>query len=321
MRKDDSRLTDATALARSSSVVLPDGAFILSERARRHTWEGVGQLSIKTFPVGEAFYAVGAARYRLDSRAYLVLNDGQSYAIDIAASAPVESFCVFFAPGAAEDARRGLTSRAETLLDDPVGPRDAPVAFFERLYPHDDLVSPALAQARLALTHPATERAWLAERMRVLAVRLVAAQRRVWGEVNTLPAARASTREEIYRRLYHARDYATALLGEPLTLDELARVAAMSPTHFLRAFRQAFGQTPHQFLTARRIERARYLLQTTNRSVTDICYAVGFESLGSFSWLFRRRMGVSPTAYRSATAAAKSVATSPSSDSGDFGEA
>lgn len=276
-----------------------DGSFILSERSRRHRWEGVGQLSIKTFPVGEASYSVGSARYLLDSRAYLVLNEGQSYAIDVAADVPVESFCVFFASGAALDAQRVLTARAESLLDEPTAPGpDATAGFFERLYPHDDLVSPHLSHIRGALARPETERLWLAERMREALMRLCVAHQRVWGEVNALPAVRASTREEIYRRLYYARDYAVALLHEPLTLDELARVAAMSPTHFLRVFRQAFGQTPHQFLTERRIERAKDLLRVTNRPVTDICLAVGFESLGSFSALFRRRVGISPAAYR-----------------------
>ena len=288
----------ALPAAYSAGASWEDGSFILSERARRHHWQGVGQLSIKTFPLGEASYRVGAARYLLDPRAYLVLNEGQSYTIEVAADAPVESFCVFFAPGVALDAQRALTTRAESLLDDPCAQGAGAAGFFERLYPHNDLVSPRLAQLRGALARPETERLWLAERMREALMRLCVAHQRVWGEVDALPAVRASTREEIYRRLYHARDYATALLHEPLTLDELARVAVMSPTHFLRVFRQAFGQTPHQFLTERRIERAKDLLRMTNRPVTDICLAVGFESLGSFSALFRRRVGVSPTAYR-----------------------
>ena len=303
MQHSDSAQRGAQAPAPSpASVFWPDGTYILSEQARRHHWQGTGPLSIKNFPTGEAFYTVGAARYRLGAGAYLVLNEGQTYTVDIAADAPVESFCLFFATGGAADAQRALTARAEALLDDPCARQsDRRPMFFERIYPHDDLVSPALAQARLALTRRDVERLWLAERIQLALLGLVAARERVWGEVNTLSAVRASTREEIYRRLYHAHDYAEALLHEPLTLNELARVALMSPTHFLRVFRQAFGQTPHQFLTKRRIERACHLLRTTDRSVTDICLAVGFESLGSFSALFHRRIGLSPVDYRRAT--------------------
>ncbi len=87
-------------------------------------------------------------------------------------------------------------------------------------------------------------------------------------------------------------------LEERLTLPQIAGVAFLSTHHFLRLFKQAFGRTPHQFLTHRRIERAKQLLRRTEKPVTEICRDIGFESLGSFSHLFRRETGVSPTAYR-----------------------
>jgi transcriptional regulator GlxA family with amidase domain len=73
----------------------------------------------------------------------------------------------------------------------------------------------------------------------------------------------------------------------------------MAPHHFLRTFKLAFHQTPHQYLTHLRLERAQSLLRHTDTPVTDICMDVGFESLGSFSWLFRRECGQSPSAFRS----------------------
>jgi len=111
---------------------------------------------------------------------------------------------------------------------------------------------------------------------------------------------RAASREELYRRLHRARDYAAACLDEPITLNDMARVACLSTNHFLRTFKQAFHQTPHQYLTRIRLERAQGLLTQTNQPVTDVCFAVGFESLGSFSWLFRQRVGLAPDAYRKA---------------------
>ena len=117
-------------------------------------------------------------------------------------------------------------------------------------------------------------------------------------EAEALPALRAATREELYRRLHRARDYALASLERPLTLEELAGVACLSPNHFLRTFKQLFAVTPHQFLTARRLARARSLLAHTGRPVGEIAAAVGFESLGTFSWLFRRRVGLAPSEFR-----------------------
>jgi hypothetical protein len=74
--------------------------------------------------------------------------------------------------------------------------------------------------------------------------------------------------------------------------------ARLSPWHLLRAFRQTFGETPHNFLTRLRLERAQQLLTVTSRPVTEICFDVGFTSLGSFSSLFRRKVGLSPAEFR-----------------------
>lgn len=78
----------------------------------------------------------------------------------------------------------------------------------------------------------------------------------------------------------------------------LARAAHLSPAHFSREFRRAFGETPHQYLLTRRLERAAALLRTTDRTVADICLNVGLRSVGSFTTSFRRLFGLSPTAYR-----------------------
>ncbi|MEM9697077.1 MAG: AraC family transcriptional regulator [Myxococcota bacterium] len=99
-------------------------------------------------------------------------------------------------------------------------------------------------------------------------------------------------------RLERARSLVHEHYAEELVVADLARCAAMSPFHFVREFRRAFHLTPRQYLIARRIERAKHLLQTTSRSVTEVCLDVGFTSLGSFSTRFARDTGLSPRAYR-----------------------
>ena len=98
------------------------------------------------------------------------------------------------------------------------------------------------------------------------------------------------------------RDYA-----EPLDLDAMAREAGYSRFHFARAFAAAYGETPRGYLTRRRIERAKTLLRTANLSVTEICFLVGFASLGSFSARFRTLVGQSPSDYRDAAVARTDV--------------
>jgi AraC-like DNA-binding protein len=100
--------------------------------------------------------------------------------------------------------------------------------------------------------------------------------------------------------LLRAKDLVDARYREPLDVSELARAAHLSPAHFSREFRKAFGETPHQYLLTRRLERAAALLRATDRSVTEICFAVGLSSLGSFTSSFGRAFGCSPTAYRAA---------------------
>jgi transcriptional regulator GlxA family with amidase domain len=102
------------------------------------------------------------------------------------------------------------------------------------------------------------------------------------------------------RRLVRAKDLADARYFEPLDVDDLARAACLSRAHFSREFRRAFGESPHAYLLTRRLERAAALLRTTDRSVTDICYSVGVQSVGSFTSSFTRTYRVSPTAYRAA---------------------
>ena len=100
------------------------------------------------------------------------------------------------------------------------------------------------------------------------------------------------------RHLLRAKDLVDARYREPLDVPALARAARLSPAHFSREFRRAFGETPHQYLLTRRLERAAALLRNTDRSVLDICSAVGLQSVGSFTTSFGRAYGLSPTAYR-----------------------
>ena len=100
------------------------------------------------------------------------------------------------------------------------------------------------------------------------------------------------------RHLLRAKDLADARYYEPLDVDDLAHAAGLSRAHFSREFRRAFGESPHAYLLTRRLERAAALLRSTDRSVADICFSVGLQSLGSFTTSFTRTFGVSPTAYR-----------------------
>jgi AraC-like DNA-binding protein len=104
--------------------------------------------------------------------------------------------------------------------------------------------------------------------------------------------------EELNRRLLRARDAMDRAYPEPLNVRAVAAVAHISPAHFIRTFGSVFGETPHRYLQRRRVERSMFLLRETDRSVTDICFDVGFTSRGTFVRTFKEIVGETPSEYR-----------------------
>jgi AraC-like DNA-binding protein len=121
--------------------------------------------------------------------------------------------------------------------------------------------------------------------------RAASPRRRYWGPMTPVHPV---------RHLLRAKDLMDARYREPLDVPTLARAAHLSPAHFSREFRRAFGDSPHQYLLTRRLERAAALLRNTDRTIVDICLLVGLRSVGSFATSFGRAFGVTPTAYRAA---------------------
>jgi len=124
--------------------------------------------------------------------------------------------------------------------------------------------------------------------------------------VNPRRPARA-THPEILQALRRARDLTDRDFAQPLTLDAMAAAARLSKFHFARAFASAYGETPRTYLTRRRVERAKDLLRAANLTITEICFCVGFESVGSFSARFKELVGTSPTGYRRSAAGAPPI--------------
>ena len=122
--------------------------------------------------------------------------------------------------------------------------------------------------------------------------------------INRLPAVRAATRAELYRRLLRGRAFLEANYSQDADLNATARVACLSPFHFLRLFKVAFGRTPHQYLTDLRLAVARKRLLETEESVGEIGLSLGFENVNSFGRLFRRHEGITPQNFRRLSLAA-----------------
>ena len=255
-------------------------------------------LSLKCMFNGRALYRIDRAEFAVDDGGYLILNNRQPYSIEIGSPTRVETFVLWFPNGWEQEVSRGLTLSADRLLTEPatIG---ASTSFFERYTPHDGTVSPKVHALRAAFKgNEIIDDEWLEEKLRELLASMLRTQGLIIREKDDLPAVRASTREELWRRVNRARDFLHAHLGSPMRLSEVAATACLSPFHLLRTFQAAFRQTPHQYLNHCRLERAKFLLEKTRIPVTSICLDCGFTSLGSFSALFHKSCGMSPRAWR-----------------------
>lgn len=269
---------------------------LIGGEKHHYYWEGEGLLSIKTFIGGNALYKVGKGFFQVEPNSYLILNDRQDYAINIESPTKVTSFVLFFKRELVEDVYHNLHAKADILLE--TSNQDTTPHFFERTYRQDQLVSPCLA-AWYQDYHQIKHQPLLQEEyFHRLLEKMFIAHQNVVQEVNQLPFVKKATREEIYRRVYIAKEYLQACYAETLTLEDLAKIAGMSVNHFLRSFKQIFGISPYQYLKQLRLEKASKMLMENNLSISDICYSIGFESLSSFSWLFKKWKGSSPEQFR-----------------------
>ena len=263
--------------------------------------EHVGPLSLKCAFGGEEFYRSGRSRFVVDDSRFLILNDGQKYESSIERAARMESFCVWFKPGFARETLSALSTQNDVILDQGSKAPTGDVPFHDRTYPHDPHITPIVSEMRQAAIEDRLSGELLEEMFHSLMANLLRLNCEVRDEVERIPALRASTRRELYRRLYRARDFLDATLANPVKLSEAARIAELSPHYFLRQFQQVFGESPREYQSRRRMEKARRLLIESDAPVTHICFEVGFESLGSFSWDFRKRYGAPPSAFRRET--------------------
>ncbi|WP_442603151.1 helix-turn-helix domain-containing protein [Paenibacillus sp. KN14-4R] len=270
---------------------------ILHAASSNYYWKGKGLLSIKTFRNGRAYYQAGQGHFAVEEGSYLLLNQDQEYSISIESDVLVESFCIFFPERMVEEVYQSSGGSSEQQLDNPNGMSHGPIDFVEKTYNAAWLTS-TLNQMKAASTHSQINQTWLEEKMYELAQGLLHVHRHVHHEAQRLQSLKASTREELYRRLHIGHDFMAACYSQPISLTDIARVACLSPNHFLRSYKQLFGMSPHQFLTEKRLQQAKRLLLQTDQPVTDICLEVGFQSPSSFSGLFTKRFGVSPSLFR-----------------------
>ena len=258
----------------------------------------LGPLSIKCAFGGREWYRTDQGVQCVDDARYLVLNEGQEYESWIDEGDEITSFCLFFNGNFARDVLHASCNDDDHLLDEPAAPSLQLPQFFDQVQRHESILSPWLLDLYGQVGMRSAPVGAIEERMHLVLEKLLQAHRGLLRRVQSLPSIRRNTRVEIYRRLHLARTYLEDHYAADLTLPRIASAACLSPHHFLRLFKASYDCTPHQYLIGFRLQRACDLLRSTDETVSNICFDVGFASVSSFCNLFKRRMGVSPEQYR-----------------------
>jgi AraC-like DNA-binding protein len=279
----------------------PHNIVLSGTATRHHVASFSGPLSLKSVLQGAVEWRVGGVGRLVRRDSLLLLPDGAEYAMTFDSPQPSRTFCPVFRRGLVEAALSDLALTATDLLDHP---DEAPVeaSFAPRWEARSGRLGQAVDElaAGVAAKSSPESLGWGFVRLAARTAETIASHRQ---ERLRLSAVRAATRFEIQRRLVRARDAMEDDLAAPWPLTAMAHSACMSMFHFNRCFREAFEETPRAWLSRRRSERAMTLLATSDASVTEVCFAVGYQSLGSFSAAFQRRFGQPPSRYKLAATA------------------
>jgi AraC family transcriptional regulator len=282
-----------------SSAPVPKEApcYIVYGAEKEYVGGGSYGLSLKAVRRGSILFECGGGQHRVTPDAYLVINQGQQYRVSINSSQPSQAFSFFFSDQFVHEAASALSSSPEAAMEAKSYRVGLDQPFYEKLY-----FEPTMLQTlRGFFTNFGDlqeDPLWLREQSMLVLHKLLSVHQATVEEVQSIGLARHSTREEIYRRVHKARDFALANLGKPLALEDLANVACFSPSYFMRSFKAVFNTTPYQYIVQHRLDKAKRLLVNTEMPIGDICVEVGFQSFGAFSWFFSKKVGLSPEKYR-----------------------
>lgn len=243
---------------------------------------------------GQSRVSVQSKSVALRAGFFFLTNATQVYDLEIPAAA--ETFNIHFGEQFLEEVLESC--RFPMQLDPDWRCKDQPYYVYNRVYAQ----SPRL-QALIQAIHDRKREGfidplWLEEQLYYILCTILSISHKDFASIQQLPAMKSSSREEIFRRLSLAVDLIYAQFDRSLALEELARCAFFSKFHFLRLFKAAFGQSPHQFITQIRIQKAKEWLQHTDLPIHLIASHIGLENTSSFSRLFRQKTGYYPTPFR-----------------------
>jgi AraC family transcriptional regulator len=275
---------------------LENGVMFINSRKLEETDDHISRLSIRCMSGGEQYYKVGSAEHKVTQDNYLVINRGQHYKTSYEGYGNQEMMLMAFRPGFAEAILDSVMTAEDKLLEDPFKTNYQPVYFFEKTYDADPIISNifkwlgGLMKEDIGWKKTVDLESVYSE----ILIRLLHIHRGIYPEINKIDSVKFSTRKEIYRRLTIGKEYLDSNLDRKIGVEEVSRIASMSPYHFKRTFKKLFGHTPHNYHVKKRLAYSRRLIEAGGLNVSEICQRVGFEDASSFIRLFKNNYGCTP---------------------------
>jgi AraC family transcriptional regulator len=256
------------------------------------------RLAIKAAWGGHEDCIVDGRRVAIDDDTFVILNEGCIYASRLQSRTPVSTFSIFFRPRMAEDVLQAMAGTHEQLLDDPQARPRSPVEFSEHVRRHDRHITPVLNFIRHHVDAGLVDEAWYEEQLCFLMERMLLAHRQDLRTADLIPAARAATRKELFRRVGLGADFINTHFPEPIGLEDVATASMLSPYHCLRVFKVVYGSTPNAYLTQKRLQMAERLLRNSSTQVDEVAANVGFQSRTTLFRQMRNFRGLAPSTIR-----------------------
>lgn len=265
---------------------------IMNAKASGVVRDGIkGPLSIFANISGQSAVTVERYRIQLQPGTFFLSNAGQFYTLEIGKTS-TETANIHFGKTFSEGAFRSLKRTPDQLLESETD--DAAPTFYNRVIRADETFEQLLKAALRPGISPIEEEQVLFD----ILGHLMANESQLRNQEEKLSALKRSTKTEIMRRLLLATDYLHSVTNSQPDLEELARISCLSKFHFLRLFKIAFGQTPHQFLTTLKLQQAKDLLQHSQHEVKTIATSLGYKDASTFSRQFYQHIGVYPSQFR-----------------------
>ncbi len=256
--------------------------------------------SINTVFSGSSTFNIGKRQLNLYPESFLAIKNGTSYSSRIDSFIPVNNFSISFSPSFLSDFNRLQRNAFNDLLDEPFQEGDHPdFSFVETIYPFSGDMKYNIMHLKHHLENGTCDDLLINDYLHHCLINYYKVyHKEVVDKSVKLTFMHSSTKVEILKRLTLAKEYILSNYSRSIELDDIARHACLSVNHLLRTFKQAFGQSPYQFLTKTRIERSKHLLKNTNFTINEIVDLIGFECPSSFIRLFKTHSKITPGQYR-----------------------